>query len=114
MLTTTLISVSAFFVFLHVPYGLATLWFTFYPDKSVILMNNPTDFVRFHLYTFIGIIISEFQNWINFFIYILTGKTFRNSFVKIVFKFGEKLSTYSGTTNKKSRTKQNGIDITGV
>ncbi|KAH3707190.1 hypothetical protein DPMN_066587 [Dreissena polymorpha] len=83
-LAVTLVLISAVFVLLHIPYLLALLWYALYPDPLEIFKNSHVDFVRFHLYTYVGLAISQIQNWVNLFIYIFSGKKFRDSFLRII------------------------------
>lgn len=99
-LTRTLITISPVFELLHIPYALALIWCTLYPDLNVILQHSTSDYIHFMVYTNLVIICSEFHNWNNFCVYIIPGEKFREAFVLMICRHISQAGRFTFLTTK--------------
>jgi hypothetical protein len=85
-MTIVLMTISISFCVLHIPYILVLVWFYLYPDVYEIYYNDQRDFAKYILYTRLGMLIAEFHNSLNFFLYCISGSKFRKMFMSIFCK----------------------------
>lgn len=80
-MTLMLLTVSVVFFLLHLTQALAKIWRALYPDPLVIFfckIQSLLSVFNYIVYTSTGYYVTDFQNSINFFLYCLFGRKFRN------------------------------------
>ncbi|XP_052268854.1 gonadotropin-releasing hormone receptor-like [Dreissena polymorpha] len=103
LLTITLISVCVIFVILHIPYIVSLMYLSVFPDL-LVNSSDPRRRVESVFLHFGALVVVTIQNWINIFVYILTGTKYRQAF-KNLFKFHVRCSMIThGTSVTQTRT----------
>ena len=83
-MTMPLVCIACIYIILHVPQSVATMWIQLHPNPWETYSNDRHKIMNYYLYTALGLVITEFQNSINFFFYCLTGSKFRKTFVNMM------------------------------
>lgn len=76
-MTKILLTVAGTFLVLHLTQVLAKFWEAFYPIREEVFQYSIRNYIYFELFTFLGYMITDFQNSINFFLYCVFGTKVR-------------------------------------